>query len=261
MSKVCVVVPTYEEAENLPKLVGTLEESLQKKEFMLIVIDDNSPDGTADVAEKLNRHYGNIVVHRRPRKLGIGSATRDGIKIALSFPNCKHIVTMDADLSHNPKDVRRLLIEAENADLIQGSRYIKGGKIIGWSPFRRAVSYVSNFLCRLLLRTHLNEHTTYLRVYSRKCAETVVETVHCNRYEWAIASILVAKDYGFKIQEVPITFINRVHGKSKLKLRDVLMWSSYLSEIFFKRCLNLKERPNGRSYNSHPFLLEDRPQE
>jgi len=235
VGKVCVVVPTYNEAENLPKLVGALEEELQKEDFKIIVVDDNSPDGTADVAEKLNWRYGNIIVHRRPNKLGIGTAIRDGLEVAFPFLESGRIVTMDADLSHNPKDVQSLLSESENADLVQGSRYINGGRIIGWSLYRRAVSRVANTLCRLLLGTGLHEHTAYFRVYSNKCAEDIVKNVNRNGYEWAIASILVAKDHGFRIKEVPVTFINRFSGKSKLKISDILMWFSYVISAFLKR--------------------------
>ncbi len=235
MSKVCIVIPAYNEAENLPKLVGVLEEELQKEDFKIIVVDDNSPDGTAEVVEKLDQHYGNIIVHRRPSKLGIGSAIRDGLKIALSFPDCECVATMDADLSHNPSDVQRLLNEAKNADLVQGSRYMKGGRVIGWSSFRSVISYAANLLCRLLFRTQLHEHTSNLRVYSRRCSETITATLHCEHYDWLIGSILLAKDHAYRIKEIPITFINRAHGKSKLKTTDVLKWAAYIGKAFLGR--------------------------
>lgn len=234
MSKVCIVVPTYEEAENLPTLVESLEESLQNEDFTLVVVDDDSQDETAKIAEKLNGRYGNIVVHRRSSKLGIGSAIRDGIKIALSFPNCRRIITMDGDLTHDPKDVPHLLTEAEGADLIQGSRYIKGGKMIGWNPPRRVISYVANLLCRLLLRTGLHEHTSNFRVFSRKYAEKLVEEVHFNGFEWSIAAILTAKDNGFRIKEVPLTLINRKRGKSKLSFKNIIAFAKAILEHISK---------------------------
>jgi len=238
VSKVCMVIPTYNEAENLPKLVEALEEELQKEDFKIIIVDDNSPDGTAEIAKKLNERYGNIIIHRKPSKLGIGSAIRDGLKIALSFPECEYIVTMDADLSHNPKDVRHLLSEAEDADLVQGSRYMKGGGVIGWSSFRRAVSHTANLLCRLLFRTQLHEHTSNLRVYSRRCGEMIMANLHCEHYDWFIGSILLTKDYAYRIKEVPITFVNRVHGKSKLTASDIFKWTSYVSKTCYRRLLN-----------------------
>ena len=235
MSKVFVVIPTYNEAENLPELVGALAEELKKEDFEIIVIDDNSPDGTTEIAKKLNQRYGNIIIYRRPSKLGIGSALRDGLKIALSFPNCEYVVTMDADLSHNPKDVQRLLSEAEDTDLVQGSRYMKGGRVIGWSSFRSAISYAANLLCRLLFKTQLHDHTSNFRVYSRKCSEMITATLHCEHYDWLIGSILLARDHAYRIKEIPITFINRTHGKSKLKITDVLKWAAYIVEAFLKR--------------------------
>jgi len=225
MSKICVVVPTYEEAENLPMLVESLEESLQKEDFTLIVVDDDSQDGTAKIADVLNDRYRNIAVHCRSGKLGIGSAIRDGMEVALSFPNCKRIVTMDADLSHDPKEIVNLLTEAEGMDLIQGSRYIKGGKIIGYSPIRRVISYVANLICRILLRTKLHDHTNNFRVYSRKYAQILVTEVHSNGFEWAISSILAAKGHEFRIKEVPITLLNRKKGKSKLRFKNIIDFS------------------------------------
>jgi len=238
MSDICIVVPTYNEAENVPKLVKELEDILRKEEFKIIIIDDDSPDGTAEIAEKLNMQYGNIVIHRRHGKLGIGSAIRDGMKIALSSPDTKFIVTMDADFSHDPKDVPRLLREAGRLDLVQGSRYVRGGKIVGWGVSRKMISYGANLLCRALLRTHLGEHTTYYRVYSRKCAEIVAKNVHHDGYEFAIASILTAKDHDVKIREVPITFVDRTGGKSKLKSLDILKWFLFISKTFLTRSLN-----------------------
>lgn len=228
MSKICVVIPTYNEAKNLPKLINILEKVLQKLDFQIIVIDDNSPDETANIAEKLNSRYKNIMVQRRLGKLGIGSAVSEGLKLALSFQDLEYIVTIDADLSHDPREVTYLLREAERTDLVQGSRYMNGSRIIGLGLSRRVASYTANLLCRLLLTTGLREHTTYFRVYSRRCAKIVTESVHCSRYEWAIGSLLVAKKHKLTIKEVPITFAKRTSGKSKLKFQDVLLWLSYL---------------------------------
>jgi dolichol-phosphate mannosyltransferase len=235
LSSVFIIVPTYNEAENLPRLIKALNEELKETLYSLIVVDDNSPDGTSDIAENLSEYYKNIIVNCRSQKLGIGSAISDGITIALSFPNCKYIVTMDADFSHNPKDVPRLLKEGKNADIIQGSRYIKGGKIIGWSLLRKAESQGANLICKLLFRTRLSDHTSFFRVYSKKCAETIVNNSSYMGFEWSIGSILIAKDHGFKIIEIPVTFTDRTQGKSKLKLQDILQWSINVTNMFFKR--------------------------
>lgn len=238
MSRVCIVIPTYQESENLPRLIEELEKTLKGEDFQLLVVDDNSPDGTADMAEKMNRHYKNILVHRRKDRFGIGEAIRDGFKIATSRPKCEYIVTMDADLSHNPKEIPRLLRETKNCDLVQGSRYVKGGHIIGWSPSRRTMSYLANLLCKLLFKTGLHDHTSNFRAYSRKCAEAIITNTHCRWYEWTIDAILVAKDHDFKVKEVPITFVNRTLGKSKLRTFHIFMWIQDVSKLFLRRRLN-----------------------
>jgi len=245
LSSVFIIVPTYNEAENLPRLIKELNEELKEKQYTLIVVDDNSPDGTSDIAENLGKYYKNIIINRRSQKLGIGSAISDGIKIALSFPDCKYIITMDADFSHNPKDVPRLLKEGENADIIQGSRYIKDGKIIGLSHLRKAESYGANLICKLLFRTGLSDHTSFFRVYSKKCAETIVKNSSYRGFEWSIGSILIAKDHGFKIKEFPVIFTDRTQGKSKLKFQDILQWSLNVTNMFLKRLfLNCRYKRN-----------------
>ena len=203
----------------------------------IIIVDDSSPDRTADIADKLNSVYGNIVTCRRAGKLGIGSAISDGIILALASPDTEFVVTMDADFSHNPKEVPRLISEAEGIDLVQGSRYVTGGKIIGWSIYRRFISLAANILYGKLLRTNLHEHTTYFRVYSRKCAQTVASEVKCSGYEFGIASILLCRDRNYKIKEVPITFTERTRGKSKLGVSDLLKGVTFLSRTFLSRSL------------------------
>ena len=231
MAEVSIVIPTYNEAENISNLIGMLE--ALKGDFKIIIVDDNSLDGTAEIANNLNQNYGNIVVHSRPSKMGIGSAIYDGMQLALSFPNCQYIVTMDADLSHDPKDVPRLLKVAEEAgvDLIQGSRYVEGGKIIGWGLYRRLQSRVANLLCKLLFGLP-NEVTTYFRVYSRKCAEIVVNNVDASKYEFAIATALVIKDYGLKIKEVPVRWHHKDATSKVRPLRDGI--NSFLSLLKIK---------------------------
>lgn len=239
MGIVNIVIPTYNEAENLPTLINMLEETLTKDILdTIIIIDDNSPDKTAIIAEEMNQRYKNIVIRQRLCKLGIGNAVRDGLKMALSLNNCVFIITMDADLSHHPTSINRLLSEAKNADLVLGSRYVKGGKIIGWTFYRRTVSLFANMICRLLLRTGLHDHTTNFRVYSRKCAEIIVANTHSNKNEWFIETVIVAKDNNFTIKEVPVTFTNRMKGETKLNISNIFVWGFYTGRAFLERLLN-----------------------
>ncbi|RLC68602.1 MAG: hypothetical protein DRI26_09960, partial [Chloroflexi bacterium] len=232
-----IVIPTYNEAENIISLIDKLE--ALEGDYRIIIVDDNSPDGTAEIVAELGQRWGNILVHRRPGKLGIGSAIREGMERALSFPDCQNVVTMDADLSHNPQDIPRLLKAAEEEDvgLIQGSRYIKGGGIIGWNFRRKLQSRIANLITKLLFGLP-NEVTTYFRVYSRESAKVVVERVSTHKYEFAVASALAIKDHGLKIREVPIVFVNRTQGKSKLKTSDALVWLALIFKMFLSRQLN-----------------------
>jgi len=236
-TKVAIVIPTYNEAENLPKLIESLEGTVSRDDLKIIIVDDSSPDGTADIADKLNSTYGNILTYRRTRKLGIGSAITDGINLALDSSGAEFIVTMDADFSHDPLEIPRLISEAEGIDLIQGSRYVAGGKIVGWSIYRRFISLAANILYGKLLETKLHEHTTYFRVYSRRCAQTIALEIKCSGYEFGIVSILLCLDRGYTIKEVPITFTDRTRGKSKLKVQDLLKGVIFVSRTFLSRSL------------------------
>ena len=233
MNGIYIVIPTYNESENIRNMVSAVMK--QDDEYHVIVVDDNSPDGTAEVVEAMKQPANDIRVVKREGKLGIGSAIRDGLKAALASPDCKYIVTLDADFAHDPADIPRLLQERDRADMVQGSRYIKGGTMVGWTWQRILVSRVANFLYRLLLRIPQHEINTYFRVYSRKCAEIVVENTVANKFEFGLESVLVIKDRKLTVCEVPIACTNRTVGKSKLKFSDVTYSIRYLFNIFILR--------------------------
>jgi dolichol-phosphate mannosyltransferase len=222
-----VVVPTYNEAENLPRLIAQIERALHARSFCIIVVDDSSPDNTAEVAERLNDSYGNIVVRTREGKDGLGSALLDGLKTALNMEDVESIVTLDGDLSHNPKEIPKLLSVAETTELVQGSRYVKRGAVLGWSLKRRLISFVANSLCKLVLRTHIHDCTGNFRIYSRRCAEMIVNSTDSGGFEWVVEAMLVAVKRGFRVKEVPITFTDRKNGRTKLKIREVAGWGLF----------------------------------
>lgn len=235
MGKLCVVVPTYNEAENIPKLVAEMEKTLRVRDFSLVIVDDNSPDNTALVAEGLNNFYGNITIRRRTGKFGLGSAVVEGLKIALAMDDVDRIVTLDGDLSHSPGEIPRLLLAAEKADLVQGSRYAENGSVNGWGVTRRLVSRVANLVCRLSFRSSINEYTGNFRVYSRECAETIVNCTRCKGYEWVVEAMFVAIKHGFTVKEVPIAFRDRGNGKTKLKALDVANWAFFVAKTLFSK--------------------------
>ena len=224
LAKLGIVLATYEEAGNLPPLIDSLEELCLPLELHIFVVDDNSPDGTSRVTSYLASRYGNICLITRPRKLGLGSALRRGMEAALA-EDCVYILTMDADLSHSPQDVPRLLAAAEtgDADVVQASRYAEGGRTVDWGRWRRFKSHVANRLCRWLLGSP-SEATSNFRVYSRRCAQIMVKESRSRDYEFQPECMLIAMRYGLPIVEVPITFSGRAAGKSKLGLAQDVRW-------------------------------------
>jgi dolichol-phosphate mannosyltransferase len=238
MSKICVVVPTYNEAQNLPELIAQTERALQGLDFEVMIVDDNSPDGTARIAEKLDRIYGNVKINVREKKSGLGSALIAGLKVGLSNEDVEYLVTLDADFSHDPNEIPRLLRAAKLADLVQGSRYIQNGTVVNWGFKRRLVSFVANFICRFLLRTSIRDCTGNFRVYSRKCAETIVNSTASRGFEWVVEAMVVANKSGYKVKEIPITFMDRKQGKTKLKSSTVLKWGLFaVRNVFSPRSL------------------------
>ena len=224
VTKLGMVLATYNEAGNLPRLIESLCGLGLGVEHHIFVVDDNSPDGTSVVAQQLASRYGDMSVITRAGKLGLGSAIRDGMRAALA-ENCSHILTMDADLSHSPEDVPRLLAAAEtgNADLVQGSRYTKGGRISNWGWRRRLQSYVANLLYRWLLGAP-HESTTNFRIFNERIARVVVTEGRRRDFEFQPECTLIAMKHGLRIVEVPITFTDRQEGKSKLGMTQNIRW-------------------------------------
>jgi dolichol-phosphate mannosyltransferase len=233
MSKLCVVVPTYNEAGNLAELTAEIEEVLGDRIFQLIVVDDSSPDGTAKVAEQLNELYGNIVVRSRIKKSGLGSAIQDGLRAALAMEDVEHIVTLDADLSHDPRDIPRLLCASRTADFVQGSRYVREGRAFGWGVRRRVVSCVANLICRMLSGTGVRDCTGNFRVYSRKCADAIVNTAGQRGFEWVVEALFIARKHQLTVKEVPIAFVERKEGKTKLRGLDIVNWVFFAGKSLF----------------------------
>lgn len=222
MPQLAIVLPTYNEAENLGPLVRELE-SLGL-DFQLLIVDDNSQDGTRELAEELSSVYKNITVIVRPAKLGLGSALRAGLVAALET-DARYVVTMDADRSHDPQDVPRLMAgfgpdfnqEMADAgpDLVQASRYISGGGITGMSSFRRISSRLANLIYHWCAGGP-KECTNNFRVFSRRAAGLAVERSKGQHYEFVPEVTLLILAAGMRVAEVPTTFNGRVSGSSKL---------------------------------------------
>lgn len=233
--KLAIILPTYNEKENLERLIFKIFE-LNLKNFKIIIIDDNSPDGTGLIAQNLSEKYPDkIEVILRPGKLGLGSALRDGFKKALK-ENCDVVLSIDCDFSHDPKSIPLLLEAIKEADMVIGSRYIPQGRISGWNLKRRILSYLANHLTYFILGVKSKDNTTGFRVYKASFLKKLPYTrVKSEGYSFFIEISFWAQKRGFKIKEVPIHFINRQEGKSKISRREVYKAFLTLIRLFLKR--------------------------
>lgn len=219
---ILIIVPTYNERENLPLLAGKIF-SLGIMNLHLFVVDDNSPDGTADVAEKLAGIYP-ITTLRRPKKEGLGRAYRDAFRLALRmFPDATRIIQMDADLSHDPADIPRLLKAAHEAYLVLGSRYIPGGGIANWHWARKTISWIGNFYARAVLLLPYRDLTGGFKCWRREALAALdLDTISSLGYNFQIETTYQARKKGFYIQEIPIVFTERRAGASKFNIKIIL---------------------------------------
>ena len=217
---VWVTVPTYEEAENIELLVRRVREAVPHAH--ILVVDDNSADGTAEKAEALGAELGGIEVLRRPSKMGLGSAYRAGhaVGIARGFDV---MIQIDADLSHNPADLPRLLAAVERgADLAVGSRYAPGGSVPNWPKHRLALSVAGNRYAAFCLGIEVRDTTAGYRAYRASVLNAIdFDTTHSTGYGFQIEMTNRVLNAGGRIEEVPIAFTDRVRGNSKMSMRIV----------------------------------------
>ena len=226
---VAVMLPTYNEAENIESLVREIQ-SLDL-DLTIAVIDDSSPDGTADIVRKLQkRKPGRVHLVSRSEKLGLGTAITDGFKYLLSLKKPpRYIIAMDADYSHNPRDIPRLLVAARKGyDLVIGSRYSNGGKVVGSSLKRRLISRFANLIAELTVGSRTHDCTSGFRCYSKHYVENVLPNLHSQTYEIQIETVKQARMNKFKVKEIPITFVDRKKGKSKLSIAEIQGFLTYI---------------------------------
>lgn len=234
-SHVAIILPTYCEAENIEHLITTIRNL--KINSTILVIDDSSPDGTGEIVTKLQEKHPNVVLLSRRKKTGLGTAITDGFRFILSLPKThNHIIAMDADYSHNPEDIPKILQQASKGfDVVIGSRYCKGGRVKGWPLTRLLISRVANKITSKLVALSINDFTSGFRCYSRKYIEKVLPHLHSHTYEIQIETLRQARIHGAKVSEIPITFTNRKKGKSKLTQNEVLSFLFYTVKSALKK--------------------------
>lgn len=217
-----VVLPTYEEAENLPGIAAAILEILPAA--TLLVVDDSSPDGTGELAERLAKDEPRIRVKHRPGKEGLGRAYLDGFRVALDG-GATALVQMDADWSHDPAALPSLLepIETGRADLVIGSRYVKGGRVLDWGLGRRIVSRGGSLFARMVLALRPNDLTGGFKAWRAATLAAIrFDGVHAGGYVFQIEMTHRASRAGARVVEVPITFRDRRIGHSKMSRRIIV---------------------------------------
>jgi dolichol-phosphate mannosyltransferase len=216
--RVLVITPTYDEAENITEFLERTRAALPDAE--ILVVDDNSPDGTADVAQRAADALGQIQVFRRPGKEGLGVAYRAGLALGLE-QGYDLLCHLDADLSHDPAVLPGLIdrLAADNADLVIGSRYVPGGSIPHWPFYRRALSRVGNFYAGTILGTSVRDNTSGYRVYRAEILKDIdYASTRAKGYGFMIETAYRVWQHDGRISESPISFTDRIRGYSKMTL-------------------------------------------
>jgi dolichol-phosphate mannosyltransferase len=207
-----VCLPTYNERENLEPMLRALGEHRVR----VLVVDDNSPDGTGAIADRLARELDYVDVLHREHKEGLGPAYLAGFRRALAV-GAELVLEMDCDFSHDPADVPRLINAAGDADLVLGSRYVDGGAIRNWGALRRFVSAGGSFYARVVLGTGVRDLTGGFKCYRRRVLETIdLDAIESKGYAFQIETTYRALRSGFRVVEIPITFVDREVGGSKM---------------------------------------------
>lgn len=248
--KTVIIIPTYNERENINSLVTALQSEFAKMnhDMHILVVDDNSPDGTADVVRALQGHNDNLHL-LMGQKQGLGVAYIRGMRHAMNVLNADTVYEMDADFSHKPEDVPRLMAEIDNgADFVIGSRYVKGGSIPQeWGLYRRMNSKFGNIVARYLAGIYSVRDCTagFRAIRTNTLRQIDFDNLRVQGYAFQVALLHAAKNCGAKIIEVPVDFIDRTYGDSKLGLKDIIefilnaWWIRYDSSKTFLKFLSI----------------------
>ncbi|MEI7811060.1 MAG: polyprenol monophosphomannose synthase [Ignavibacteria bacterium] len=233
--KAIIIIPTYNELDNLQILIPDLKNRYPETD--ILIVDDNSPDGTAQYVKNLQKNDSSINIIERPRKMGLGTAYVAGFKYMLQN-GYEYAVQMDADYSHDPKDIGSFFHEIKNNDLVIGSRYKNGVNVINWPMRRLLLSYFANGYTRVVTGLPVNDATGGYKCFRRKVLEAInLENIRSNGYSFQIEMNFKAWKGGFRIKEIPIIFTDRVKGTSKMSKKIVreavfMVWKLRFKSIF-----------------------------
>lgn len=233
-NKYSVILPTYNERENLPIIVYLILEmgKANKLQIEIVIVEDNSPDGTYEVAVALQKVFpGQIHILKRAGKLGLGSAYVDGLKLCTG----NFVIIMDADFSHHPKFIPEFINRqlATDCDIVTGTRYVKGAGVHGWDLRRKLTSRVANYLASTMLGSSTSDLTGSFRLYKKQVIQKIMPEIQAKGYAFQMEIIMRANQYKFTIQEVPIIFVDRIFGESKLGTNEIVIYLKGVWKLFW----------------------------
>ena len=235
--KILIIIPTYNELENLPRLLTEVLSKDKDNNIDMLFIDDNSPDGTAKFIENEQKNNNRIHLIKRQSKQGLGTAYIVGFKFALQR-DYEIIFEMDADFSHDPNEIPRFLEEIKNSDVVLGSRYKNGVNVINWPMRRLLLSWFANIYTRVITGMPLHDATGGFKCFKREVLEAIdLNRVKSNGYAFQIEMNFKVWKKGFNIKEIPIIFVDRVKGSSKMSKKIVreavfMVWKLRFQSIF-----------------------------
>lgn len=228
-SRALIIVPTYNEAENLQALVSAIQ--ALDDEFEILIVDDNSPDGTGEIADRLAQTQPGVHVLHRSGKLGLGTAYVKGFRWAIER-GYDYVFEMDCDFSHHPRYLPTFLAEIASADLVIGSRYVKGGDTPNWGILRRLISRGGNTFARFMLGLKTRDCTAGFRCYRREILQQVPwDEIRLQGYGFQVGSVFYVERLGGRVSEFPIVFEDRKVGQSKMSYKIVLEAFVYVTRM------------------------------
>ncbi len=216
-----VVIPTYNEADNIERLIEEVTQAVEG--IRVMIVDDNSPDGTSEIVKKIAEKNPDVLLETRPGKLGLGTAYVHGFKRALSIPDVDYVFGMDADFSHSPEYLPDFIEAMKENDLVVGSRYLEGISVVNWPIRRLIISYFANTYARVITGLPLRDCTSGFCCYKREVLERInLDAVRARGYSFLVEMKYRAHKLGFRIGEVPIIFFERRSGQTKMSKFDIL---------------------------------------
>ncbi|MCX7047774.1 MAG: polyprenol monophosphomannose synthase [Candidatus Sumerlaeota bacterium] len=239
LSPILVIIPTYNEAENIGSLIPEILKATDRSDLAVLVVDDNSSDGTNAIVQRIaiGRDDNRVRLLSRPGKQGLGTAYMAGFRYALD-QGFALAITMDADFSHSPDRLPAIITAAQDADIVVGSRYIPGGRISNWPLRRKMLSFGANLMAHAILRARSRDCTSGYRAYRREILEKIpFEQIKSDGYSFLIEMLMRCERAGASVAESPIHFVDRREGRSKISRKEIFKAFATLWRMFWMKAV------------------------